>query len=1077
MRPERTSTMAPAGERGMALVAAMLIMLLMSALLISFTTAIMNEQRYRGIDKDRVRAYYGAQSGLEKLTVDMGNLFLTNIAPTAAQISALSLTANQPVIPGITFSAPAGVTAYGANLVACDNLGDTTCNATVQTGPYQGLIALKKSYQLDAVAVTAAGGEAHLLRKLELVSIPVFQFGTFSTVDLSFFAGSTFTFGGRVHSNGNLFLTAQDTYTTTLTDKVTAVGDIIRQTMQNGLAIAAAGFNGTVSMAKASNSFRNMAITDGSLTGGVGSSANTNWPTISLSTYNGYIRNGGCPPATGCAVPARGTGAKALNLALVTVGGTNTDLTRRPPSNELVTNPVLFGERMFGKTSVRILLSDTAAEITSLPTVTATAPVRLGDEGTIGVGLTNDWSNVLQGPPAGITLGGTAIPSGGGLMPPIARSPGPQTIATSGATAAGATTIPIVGANPAGVFNVPGALGLSSMQFTINNNLGAFFQTINCLTVTATSTTQITFGSCLRGNASGGLQTVPAGYQIVITDLNGTTHTYTTTGTVSSTSNNTTTRNYVVTSTNAFNALVTNTFWMQSTAATKDWLAVTCSGITTNTNTANAGPWTATALSSCNNVPATVAGAGVITTAALASQNVGATGGYIKIEIQKADFTWKDVTAEVLNWGFADNNQDGTICGDPTPNAIVRLQRLRDNGGTSTVASGGLGCPYAGSTNSYDFWPNTIFDTREALFRSVAPATNDAMLGGVMHYVALDVGNLSKWLAGTAPYGAGSGNQALSVSGYTVYFSDRRNNRSDGSNSTCLDPNLPAPCATGEYGFEDVVNSTNAAGTPNGALDAGEDVNGNGLLDTYGQFPNFLGAINTVPPGAALPLNATARPNTAVGRAAAMTSRALLFRRALKLQNGGQGNIVLPGLTVATENPLYIQGDWNWNGSALTASHAETSVIADAVTLLSTAWTDANAFENPYDASQRTRAAAGWYRIAIVGGKSMAFTWPTVGGPDSTFGTDGGVHNFLRYLETGAGTVNYVGSTATFYYSRQGVGVYKFNISGTSVVYSAPTRAYAFDTDFLNPATLPPLTPVFRDVNILGFSQEMRPGK
>ncbi len=621
------------------------------------------------------------------------------------------------------------------------------------------------------------------------------------------------------------------------------------------------------------------------------------------------------------------------------------------------------------------------------------------------------------------------------------------------------------------------------MRFTINTAGGALIQTVNCLTVTATSTTQITFGSCLRANQLGGLASVPTASKIIVNDLNGTNNGagtgtgFTTVGNVGNTTNNTTTQNYVVTSNPALNALVTNTFWMQSTGAKQDWMVVTCSGITTNTNTANAGPFTVTALSSCSNVPATIAGANVIATAAPAAANVGTIGGYLKIEIQKADFTWKDVTMEVLNWGFGDNNQDGTICGDPTPNAIIRLQRLHDNG-----ATGNLGCTYAGSTNSYDYWPNTIFDTREALFRSVAPATNDAMLGGVMHYVGLDVGNLSKWLNGAAPYGAGSGNQALSVSGYTVYFSDRRNNRSDGTNATCTDPNLPAPCATGEYGFEDVVNSTNAAGTPNAALDAGEDVNGNGLLDTYGQFPNFMGVINALPPGAAAaaaPWNsaATIRPGAAAGRASAMTSRTLLFRRALKLQNAGQGNIVMPGLTVATENPLYIQGDWNWNGSTLTTTHAETSVIADAVTLLSTAWTDANAFKNPYDASQRVRAASGWYRIAIVGGKSMAFTWPTVGGPDSTFGTDGGVHNFLRYLETGAGTVNYVGSTATFYYSRQGVGTYKFNLMGTSVVYSAPTRAYAFDTDFLNPATLPPLTPVFRDVNILGFSQEMRPGK
>ena len=70
-------------------------------------------------------------------------------------------------------------------------------------------MALKKKYNLDAVARTTAGGEAHLTRKIESVAIPVFQFGTFSDVDLSFFAGPNFNFGGRVHTNGNLFLAAQ----------------------------------------------------------------------------------------------------------------------------------------------------------------------------------------------------------------------------------------------------------------------------------------------------------------------------------------------------------------------------------------------------------------------------------------------------------------------------------------------------------------------------------------------------------------------------------------------------------------------------------------------------------------------------------------------------------------------------------------------------------------------------------------------------------------------------------------------------------------------------------------------------
>jgi hypothetical protein len=44
-------------------------------------------------------------------------------------------------------------------------------------------------------------------------------------------------------------------------------------------------------------------------------------------------------------------------------------------------------------------------------------------------------------------------------------------------------------------------------------------------------------------------------------------------------------------------------------------------------------------------------------------------------------------------------------------------------------------------------------------------------------------------------------------------------------------------------------------------------------------------------------------------------------------------------------------------------------------------------------------------------------------------------------------------------------------------VYGAPTRNFTFDTTFLTPALLPPLTPVFRDINTLGFKQETRPNK
>ena len=387
-------------ERGVALITVMMIMLLMSALMIGFATIVIERPalpRHRQGPHARVlRRDVGpreADGGPRQPVLD------ERVADTA-QISALSTL--QPTIPSVTFTAPSGKTAYGATQVACDSAGSMSCNGQVTSGPYQGLIALKKMYALDAWAKTSAGGEAHLHRKLETVAIPVFQFGTFSDVDLSLFAGANFTFGGRIHTNANLFLTAQSNGTTTLTDKMTAVSDVIRARMQNNQAIAAAGFNGTLKAATAPGAYRDLLINEGSLTDGVGSAVNTNWPTISLSNYNGYIRNGGCPPGVGCSNPPRGTGAKPLNLPLITVGGSNPDLARRPPVQEDINKPVLYGERLWGKVSLRILLSDTPQDITGLPSVTATAPVRLGDEAAaIPIGTTNDWNPTPAVAPVG----------------------------------------------------------------------------------------------------------------------------------------------------------------------------------------------------------------------------------------------------------------------------------------------------------------------------------------------------------------------------------------------------------------------------------------------------------------------------------------------------------------------------------------------------------------------------------------------------------------------------------------------------------------------------------------------------
>src|SRR5438445_8655206 len=94
----------------------------------------------------------------------------------------------------------------------------------IKWGPYEGLVALQTPYQLDVTAKTATGGEVHLSRTIEAVAIPVFQFGMFSDQDLSYFAREPFGFGGRIHTNSNLWLAEGTGNTLTLTGKITAVG-------------------------------------------------------------------------------------------------------------------------------------------------------------------------------------------------------------------------------------------------------------------------------------------------------------------------------------------------------------------------------------------------------------------------------------------------------------------------------------------------------------------------------------------------------------------------------------------------------------------------------------------------------------------------------------------------------------------------------------------------------------------------------------------------------------------------------------------------------------------------------------
>jgi len=158
-------------------------------------------------------------------------------------------------------------------------------------------------------------------------------------------------------------------------------------------------------------------------------------------------------------------------------------------------------------------------------------------------------------------------------------------------------------------------------------------------------------------------------------------------------------------------------------------------------------------------------------------------------------------------------------------------------------------------------------------------------------------------------------------------------------------------------------------------------------------------------------------------------------------------NLPSRGLTVATADPLYVLGDFNQSntnnlGTTNTTTTMPASLVADAITILSDGWQDANSSINVI-----SRVA----KSTTVNAAILAGAVDTVEGHYS-----GGMENFMRFLESwgSANVFTYNGSLIKMFPSQ-----YATNYWGGTNVYNPPARNWAFDLNFNNPAKLPPLTP------------------
>ncbi len=1134
------------GSRGFTLIAALLLMLLLSGVAISLLMMVSTEQRVGANDLSNNHVYRSAEGAIEKMTSDVAATFKNIQSPTAAQICALSTVPGPPPAswdPSVTYTGLGGGGAYNIAPITT-GFGVNPCTAPlttvwgpIQSGPDAGLYAQIIPITMNVTAQSINGEQTvSMTRTAEVALIPVFQFGVFCDGDCFFGRSPNLAFAGRVHTNGDLYLGVADGFSLVFGDKMSAFGNIIRQQMDNGVVSSGNDNGGTVLIPNqnngcqtqlqalatggtpsASSSCIDIAGTTigtnyGSVEAGHASTQNPSWQTVSWGTYASYIIDGnglpGPPPIDG----ANSTGASDLTLPFVQGTTSAVQIIRRPPPLE-TTSSLLGASRLGNEAQIRILLSDTED----------------------GLHL-SDWNGI----PAQDYQLASALPSTLANLLQAADSGSPGNVQV-GSLQVG-NVFPIA----SGHYYSFGESYCTGSVYNAATTIG------NAYTVIDPPTTVI---------AGSGSNEVKTSYSGTTTR---TCPTLTGTGTMSGTLGTVTDNNFVIP------PYYGSPSQLWPPAAYPQWPPQTLPAPTVaNFNTPNGG------------------------TNGLEWPLIG---GWLLVEAKwSSDQKWHGVTQEWLQMGFARGvnvpTQPGLSCvaaqynssgydsttnslaapngcnslGDHK-NAILYFQATKDSnlaGAPSSQAdfpltNSGLywdsaNCgttPLPACKSQYNWYPINLYDAREGENNDnqIFPVSTGTP-NGVMNAVELDVGNLRNWLLGKT--GTSGTNVDYTVqNGYILYFSDRRGMQ--------FAPPGAAPNPYnqwGEYGYEDVVNYVNAGNNfaPDGALEpinynkvSPEDVNGNLVLDKYGVrgIGDAFGPATTKdtdvtnPPSPFAQAGGTAEriPLPTVGVANRITGA----RHALKLVDASLGNLpTMPpasgcsytdskgnpaptgcgGFTVGSENPVYVVGNYNSNcptagnpGCTLNnanydttwtnptnpePNHAAASIMADAVTMLSNNWQDWGCFTgagscnttlnkttgsmiNPFNPGGQGSPAVtpnriavnSYYRAAVAAGKTIAFT-NTAQNPEFSFGMDGGIHNFLRFLEDWGGTTGtqaslyYKGSLVSLYYNQYATGTFKC----CNLVYNPPDREYTFDPLFALPQNLPPGTPMFRNVDNLSYRQ------
>jgi hypothetical protein len=181
-------------RRGFALEATLILLVLMAALAAAAVMGAAMVQRNAGVDYRGTRVNYAAEAGADNVMAQLETAMMDGLI-TDPELAALT----PPVLPGFTITTRAA------------RVGAPTPR-TISNGPYSGLIGLNQQIDIAVSATDATRNRSDAVVSVNAQSIPLFQFGVFYEKDLEIHNGPPMTFAGWVHTNGNLYLSSDNTF-------------------------------------------------------------------------------------------------------------------------------------------------------------------------------------------------------------------------------------------------------------------------------------------------------------------------------------------------------------------------------------------------------------------------------------------------------------------------------------------------------------------------------------------------------------------------------------------------------------------------------------------------------------------------------------------------------------------------------------------------------------------------------------------------------------------------------------------------------------------------------------------------